>query len=288
MTEKTSTQALDWNGDNGARWVANQAWLDQMLAPYGQTALDAAAPRSGEQVLDIGCGAGTTSFQIARHLRPDGRVLGVDISEPLIARAVEIAQGQDLPVAFRLSDAGAADFAPAAFDLLFSRFGVMFFDDPVTAFANLRRALKPDGRIVFVCWRSAAENDWTRLPMSALRDIVPGLAPADPTAPGPFSFGDKTRVEAILSAAGFGDIDFKPVEHPILFGSGETRDAALDEALDHALQVGPLGRAVVGQPADVATRAIAAVRAAFSEKWNPEGVVIDGAAWIVTARASAA
>lgn len=289
MTGNTA-QAFDWNGNSGERWVANQERLDRMLAAYGDAAVAAAAPRPGEQVLDIGCGAGVTTLDIARLVHPDGFVLGVDISAQLIGRACECAaEDADLDggVEFLLSDASREAFAPSRFDLLFSRFGVMFFDDPVAAFAHMRHALKPEGRLAFVCWRGAAENDWTRLPMAAIRDIVPPAPPADPEAPGPFSFGDRDRVTRILSDAGYGDIAFAAVDHPILFGLGATQEAAIDDAVDHALQVGPLGRALADQPDDVQARAIAAVRAAFAEKAGSDGVRIEGAAWVVTARRAA-
>ncbi|WP_336969572.1 class I SAM-dependent methyltransferase [Sphingobium aromaticiconvertens] len=282
MTGNTA-QAFDWNGNSGERWLANQERLDRMLAAYGDAAVAAAAPRPGEQVLDIGCGAGATTLDIARLVRPDGFVLGVDISGQLIGRACECA-GEGAGVAFLLADASREAFAPSRFDLLFSRFGVMFFDDPVAAFAHLRRALKPTGRLAFICWRGAAENDWTRLPMAAIRGVVPPAPPTDPEAPGPFSFGDRDRVTHILTDAGYGDIAFEAVDHPILFGLGSTREAAIDDAVDHALQVGPLGRALTDQPDDVQVRAIAAVRAAFAQKVESDGVRIEGAAWVVTAQ----
>ncbi len=170
-------QVADWNGQSGERWVAYQARLDAMLAAFGQAAIEAAAPATGERVLDVGCGAG-------------GQVLGVDTSEPLIGRARALAP-QDTPVLFRVADASSAELPEGAFDILFSRFGVMFFDDPTGAFAHMRRALQPGGRVAFVCWRGAAENDWVRLPMGAIKGIVPPTAPPDPEAPGPFSFGDR-------------------------------------------------------------------------------------------------
>lgn len=282
-----SPQTLDWNGNSGERWLANQERLDRMLAAYGDAAVAAAAPQPGERVMDIGCGAGATTLDIARLVCPVGFVLGVDISAQLIGRARERAADSDNPgkgVEFLLADASREVFAPPRFDLLFSRFGVMFFDDPVAAFGHIRHALRPDGRLVFVCWRGAGENDWTRLPMAAIRDIVPPAPPVDAEAPGPFSFGDRGRVTRILTDAGYGDIVFEAVDHPILFGLGATREAAIDDAVDHALQVGPLGRALIDQPGIVKAQAIAAVRAAFGEKAGPDGVTIEGAAWVVTAR----
>src|SRR6185436_20928056 len=138
-----------------------------------------------------------------------------------------------------------------AFDILFSRFGVMFFDDPTAAFAHMRRALKPGGRVAFVCWRGAAENDWMRLPMGAIKGIVPPMAAPDPEAPGPFSFGDRGRVTRILTAAGFTDIAIAPFNASVAFGAGATRDAAIDAAVEMAIEVGPPARELGDQPDDI-------------------------------------
>ena len=274
---------FDWNGPSGERWVENQARLDRMLAPYGDTLRTVAAARPGERVLDIGCGAGATALDLAGQVAPDGRVTGVDISQALIRRARDLAGEQGPPVKFLLADAASRRFDPEH-DLMVSRFGVMFFDDPVPAFRNLRTALKPDGRLVFVCWRGPQENDWTRLPMTAIRDIVPPSPPADPEAPGPFSFGDPARVENILTGAGFTHIRIVAVDHPVLFGVGETPDAAVEDAVANAVKVGPLERALKDQPDEVKDRALTAVRQAYRDRLTPEGVVIDAAGWVVTAR----
>ncbi|MBB5577866.1 MULTISPECIES: class I SAM-dependent methyltransferase [Rhizobium] len=283
MAENNVYQVSDWNGQSGERWVAHQARLDAMMAVFGQAAIEAAAPATGERVLDIGCGAGASSLEMAARVGAGGHVLGVDVSEPLIGRARALAP-QDTPVLFQVADASSAELPDGAFDILFSRFGVMFFDDPTGAFAHMRRALKPGGRVAFVCWRGMAENDWVRLPMGAIKGIVPPTAPPDPEAPGPFSFGDSGRVARILTAAGFTDIAIAPFDASIPFGKGETRDVALADAVKMTLEVGPLARALVDQPDDIRARASAAVRAAFADRAGERSVMIDGAAWIVTAR----
>ena len=277
------SRPFDWNGDSGDRWVENQVRLDRMLAPYGDALRKAAQARPGERVLDVGCGAGATTLDLAPLVAPDGRVTGVDISAALIRRAREIAGEQGPPVKFLLADAAAGRFDPIH-DLIVSRFGVMFFDEPVAAFRNLRTALKPDGRLAFVCWRGAGENDWTRLPMTAIRDIVPPPPPADPEAPGPFSFGDPARVERILTEAGFTEVRIVAVDHPVLFGVGDTPDAAVEDAVANAVKVGPLERALKTQPDGVRTRALAAVRDAYQTRLTPSGVLIDAAGWMVTAK----
>ena len=283
MTESKAYQVADWNGRSGEQWVANQARLDAMLAAFGDAAIAAAAPGEGEQVLDVGCGAGATSQALAARVGPRGHVLGVDISAPLIDRAREAAPA-GAPLTFELADAGTAALPGQAFDLLFSRFGVMFFDDPAAAFAHMRAALKPKGRLAFVCWRGAAENDWVRLPMAAVADLMSLPPPPDSEAPGPFSFGDADRVARILTDAGFTDISIAPFDHPVPFGRGETREAALGDAVAMAFEVGPLSRALADQPEDIRARAADAVRAAFATRPGERSVMIDGAAWIVTAR----
>lgn len=282
MSAQNTYQVADWNGPSGERWVANQARLDAMLAVFGDAAIETAAPRAGERVLDVGCGAGASSLALAARVGAKGEVLGVDISEPLIERACAL-MPKEAPVVFQVADAGSAPLPESAFDILFSRFGVMFFDDPVPAFAHMRRALRPGGRLAFVCWRGAAENDWVRLPMSAIRDIIPPPAPPDPEAPGPFSFGDRDRVARILTAAGYSDITIAPFDDSIPFGQGATRDAAIDDAVEMAFEVGPLSRALADQPDDIRARASAAVRAAFAGRPGERSVMIDGAAWIVAA-----
>ncbi|KAA8553636.1 class I SAM-dependent methyltransferase [Pseudomonas marginalis] len=283
MTEQNAYQVADWNGQSGEYWAANQARLDAMFAVFGQAAIEAAAPATGERVLDIGCGAGASSLALAARVGAGGHVLGVDISEPLIGRARALAP-QDTPARFRVADASSAELPEGAFDLLFSRFGVMFFDDPTGAFAHMRRALRPGGRVAFVCWRGVAENDWVRLPMGVLKGILPLTARPDPEAPGPFSFGDRERVARILTAAGFTDITSTPFDASIPFGEGGTRDAAIDDAVKMAFEGGPLALVLADQPDAIRARAWAAVRAAFAGLAGKRSVMIDGATWIVMAR----
>lgn len=281
MSEPQTLRTHDWNGDSGDRWAANIARLDKMLAAFGDAAINAAAPLAGERVIDIGSGSGTSTFALGELVGADGYVLGVDISEQLVAMAAD-QNNAGAPVDFLCADAGTANLSPASFDILYSRFGVMFFDDSVAAFRHMRATLKPGGRMAFVCWRGAQENDWVRLPMGAIRDIV-DVPPADPTAPGPFAFGNADRLRGILADAGFSDIAIEPFDALIPYGYGDTREAAIDDALDLAFQVGPLTRALADQPDDIRARAAQAARDAFAQRPGETSIMIEGAAWIVTA-----
>lgn len=282
MSDTQPAPTHDWNGDSGTCWAANLARLDLMLEDFGNAALTAANAQPGEHILDIGCGSGTSTFPLAEKTGPDGYVLGVDISRQLveIARAATPVGAQ---VDFRCADAATTPLPGGGFDVLFSRFGVMFFDDPVAAFTHMRRALKPVGRLAFVCWRGAQENGWVRLPMAAIRNIVQP-APVDPDAPGPFAFGNRQRLADILSAAGFAAIDIAPFDTSISYGRGTTREEAVDDALDMAFQVGPLSRGLADQPEELRAEAAVALRAAFAKQPGDRSVLIDGAAWIVTAQ----
>jgi SAM-dependent methyltransferase len=283
MAQQNASQIAEWNGSGADRWIANQARLDAMRAVFGQAAIEAAAPQKGEHVLDVGCGAGTTTAALAALVGAAGRVLGVDVSAPLIEQArMMIHQGATAQ--FQVADASSGELPEGTFDILFSRFGVMFFDDPEGAFTHLRRALRPGGRVAFACWRGATENEWVRLPMEAIKGLIPSTAPPDSKMPAPFSFGDRELVAHILTTAGFTEITFAPLDASIPFGHGETREAAIDDAVQLALEAGPLARVLAEQPDDIRARASAAVRAAFAGLPIERSVMTNGAAWIVTAR----
>ena len=277
MTDAPNAQQITyWNEAAGPTWADLQGPLDRQLAPLGRAAMAALAPRPGERVLDIGCGAGGTSLQLAQAVAPGGDVTGVDISRPLLEVARQRASG--IPgLSFVEADAQTYPFETAGFDAVFSRFGVMFFADPTAAFANIRRALKPGGRLAFVCWRAPAENPIMTLPMAAALAHLPPPAPPEPGAPGPFAFADPERVRTILGTAGFTDIAVTP--HNEKIGGGD-----LDTVVGLALKVGPLG-AMLREHPDQRDTVIASVRAALAAHDGPDGVKLDSATWIVTARA---
>lgn len=273
-----------WNGPVGQRWLAYNDWLDERTAAYGRVALAAAAAQPGEAVLDIGCGAGATSFELARAVGANGSVIGVDISAPLLGRARERAAALGLPVEFREADASRPTFAPHSFDLLFSRFGVMFFDDPAAAFAQLRATLKPGGRLAFACWQAPQLNDWYELPLAAIDGIVE-RAPVDTRQPGPFALSEPERLRAILAEAGFAEVELQPFATPFYLGRGADREAMADDAMEQVFRVGPIARLLEAQGEEINAKARAAIRAALVKIAGEDGLEVGGAIWVVTARA---
>jgi SAM-dependent methyltransferase len=277
-TGPNAEQIRYWN-DAGPKWVSRGRLLDAQLAPLGREVMDRAAIAPGAAVLDVGCGCGETTVELAARVGPTGTVTGVDVSAPMLEAARARAAG--LPhVRFVEADAQTHRFSPASQDLLFSRFGVMFFTDPAAAFANLRAALRPEGRVAFICWQPLGRNDWLRVPLLAALQHLPPPPPPAPDAPGPFAFGDPERVRDILARAGFDHVALEPLETTLTVGGG----GSIDEAVEFLLELGPAGALL--RDADPALRpAVAAsVRAAILPFAGPGGVRMPGAAWIVTAR----
>ncbi|HKR86574.1 MAG TPA: methyltransferase domain-containing protein [Phenylobacterium sp.] len=278
MSEPNAAQAAYWNEAAGRSWAEFQKGLDLQVAPLGRRAMAALAPAPGERILDVGCGAGETSLELARAVGAGGAVLGVDLSEPLLDVARRrIAGVAGLKVA--QGDAQVFPFEPGTFDAAFSRFGVMFFENPAAAFTNIRRALKPGGRLAFVCWRTPGVNPIMRLPMEAAGTLVPPPAPQEPGAPGPFAFADPDRVRGILADAGFEAVEITPHDEKV--GSGD-----LETALALALRIGPLG-AILRENPELREPVRPRVRATLAAHDGPEGPKLDAAVWIVTARSPA-
>jgi SAM-dependent methyltransferase len=258
-----------------AAWAEIRDALELQLAPLGRRALAALAPSPGERVLDIGCGGGTTALELARSVAPDGRVVGVDVSAAVLACAERAAAGQ-ARLQFIRADAQTFPFEPATFDAAFSRFGVMFFTDPVAAFTNMRRSLRPAGRLAFVCWRGLEENPLDILPLRAASAHLPPQPAHDPAAPGPFAFADPDRVRDILGRAGFAEIEITAHDEQVASGD-------LDTMLAVCSRVGALGKILRENPA-LRAAALPAVRAALAAHDGPGGVKLNAAIWVVTAR----
>jgi SAM-dependent methyltransferase len=223
MHSSNSPAALTADERRIAAWAEVRESLELQLAPLGQRALAALAPRPGESIVDIGCGGGETALELARAVAPDGTVLGIDLSAAVLAFARRAAEGSQR-VRFVAADAQAYPFEPASFDAAFSRFGVMFFGDPMAAFTNIYRSLKPNGRLAFVCWRALEQNPLDLVPLRAASPHLPPQPTHDPEAPGPFAFADADRVRGILESAGFAEIEITAHDEPV--GSGGYRGHA--------------------------------------------------------------
>jgi SAM-dependent methyltransferase len=271
-------QITYWNEQGGPRWVKLQEALDRQLASFGEIVMDRLAIRSGERVLDVGCGCGETSLALGRRVGTGGSVLGIDISTVMLERAR--ARSRDIAnVQYLVADAQTHAFAPASFDVVFSRFGVMFFQDPRAAFTNLLRALQPGGRVGFHCWKSLADNPWMTVPLFAALQHVPPPTPPAPDAPGPFAFADPNRVRGILGDAGFAEIEFESRNDMMGVGMG-----SLDDAVDFALQMGPASIAIREATAETLAKVRASVRDALGPYQTSDGVRLATSSWVVTAR----
>lgn len=277
-------QSEYWNHVAGPNWVALQERLDAQLGALGTPVLERGALSPGDRVLDVGCGCGASSLEAAARVAPGGTVLGLDLSEPMLARARQRAEEAGAKnVRFERADVQTQAPPPGSMDVVISRFGVMFFASPEAAFTGLREALVAAGRLAFVCWQPMERNPWMAVPAAAVGRLVPLPAPAAPGSPGPFAFSDPDRVRRILDAAGFVEGAVDAFEGDLLVGGARTLDAA--GAL--AIEMGPAARALREAGADAALRRKAADAAAEALRPfdGPDGVRAPFAAWIVTARA---
>ena len=274
-----AAQADYWNGVAGQRWRDRQYHQDEVLKPISDQLIATADPMPGERVIDVGCGCGATTIEFAQRVAPGGEVLGLDISEPMLARARERAESS-LPARFVRADATVYQTPAHWADLVVSRFGVMFFADPTLSFANIRRSLRPGGRLAFVCWREARQNAWMITPLREAAKHAPPLPEMAPEDPGPFAFANEPRVRRILTEAGYADIVIAPhdLDLDIAIGRG------LDSAVEGALAIGPTSRILDGQSEAVRVAAGAGIRAALASRMVGDSVPLGAAIWIVTAR----
>jgi SAM-dependent methyltransferase len=273
LTPANAAQIDYWNAHVGRTWAEHHEALDRQIRPLGNAAIEALAPVAGERILDIGCGCGETTLDLAQRVGPAGLVEGVDISSPMldIARR-RPARPLSGTVSFRQADAQTESLSVGGYDAFYSRFGVMFFEDAVTAFANLRLAIKPGGRFAFVCWRALEDNPWMVEPLAAAQPHLPPRVAGDPWAPGPFAFADPERLTAVLMQAGWKSIRLTRFDTRI--GAGD-----VDAALDLALRVGPLGSGLRESPHLVPVVA-PLVREVLSRYQTPDGVRMPASVWI--------
>jgi SAM-dependent methyltransferase len=275
---QNADQISYWNGPDGRHWAKRQQAQDAMLAPISDFLIERSSIRPGECVIDIGCGCGATAIASAEKVGPSGHVSGIDISEPMLARARELAP-RESQLEFVLADAMVHAFAEASADLVISRFGVMFFAEPERAFANIRTGIRSGGRLAFVCWRQPRENPWMMVPLQAVYQHVPKLPPVGPEEPGPFAFASAERVDRILRGAGFTNVAIRPHDCLLDLAIGN----GLDAAVDAAIEMGPASLALKGHPPDAIDAATASVRKALSSFEKGASVLLPAAIWIVTA-----
>ncbi|ETW97601.1 MAG: hypothetical protein ETSY1_22000 [Candidatus Entotheonella factor] len=288
MNEDTTQSHVDegaryWNEEGGHNWVAHLDQIESLIAPLSNKSLERAMPQEGEVVLDVGCGGGATSRYMAERVASSGRVVGVDISSTILAVAKERSE-QISNLRFEVGDAQTMDLGMDVFDLIYSRFGVMFFQDVIAAFTNLHRALKPAGRLMFLSWRTAADNPWMQRPVTAIQEIFPPPPDAnpdapDPNAPGPFSLSQSERLHQVLQAAGFTDVQVEALDDHIRMGDA-----------DHAVSLiismmGPSADQMSLATHEQVTALHDSIRSIVSHYDTADGVAMPCGAWLVSARA---
>ena len=275
-----AAQTQYWNSPLTRMWSSQHEPIDAVFEPLTQVLLGHAAPQNGEHVLDIGCASGTTVLALAARVGPQGHVLGADISQSSVERAREriaAAGGRNAKVI--LADVSTHGFAPKQFDLVFSRFGVMFFADPIATFARVRAAMKPAGRLAFAVFRPPERNPWIMAPVSGVRHLLPPVPTPGPDDPGQFSWADPKRIHRILEGARFRDLELTPHDPDMHVGS------SAEEATGFAMTLGPASRGLIDASDDVRKAVRAGLLAFFQRQAGPTGVVLPGAIWIVKARA---
>jgi ubiquinone/menaquinone biosynthesis C-methylase UbiE len=278
VQQPNAEQIAMWNGGAGRGWVEAQESLDRMFEPFEQSLVAAVAARGARRVLDIGCGTGSTTLAIARRLGPTGAAVGLDLSEPMITLAKQRAQRETVPPRFIRADAQTYELAPASFDMIVSRFGVMFFDDPVRAFTNLRRAAAPGAALHTIVWRSAADNPFMTEAERAAAPLLPQLPARKPDEPGQFAFADTERVRSILEQSGWSGIRIQPLDVECTLPERE-----LD---GYIARLGPVARVLQQESAPTRQRIVESVRTAFAPYVHEEEVRFNAACWTVRAALS--
>jgi SAM-dependent methyltransferase len=274
--QRRDEQAKLWNGSAGCAWVEAQTLLDRILQPFEDLLVAAVCASGARRVLDVGCGTGSTTRGIARLLDANRACVGVDISEQMIATARMLAEQEGVPAKFICADAQTHAFERASFDMIMSRFGVMFFADPVRAFANLRDAASKDATLCFIAWRSPAENRFMTTAERAAAHLLPNLPARRADAPGQFGFADARRVQSILAESGWTDIDIQPIDIECTLPESELSR--------YGARLGPVGVALQEVEPRTRDQVVAVVRKAFEPYVRGDEVSFTASCWRVDAQ----
>ena len=280
MEDKNIKQRQFWSGAGGDVWVNKQREMDIMLNPLGDRVIERLDLKSDAKIIDIGCGCGATTLEIAKKIT-QGVILGVDISEPMLDKAAETAREMSLSnISFEVKDVQVDVMPQNYFDVAFSRFGVMFFEDPFEAFKNIHSSLKEDGLLSFVCWQNASLNPWQSLSIQVIKEFLDLPAPA-PKSPGPFAFEDKTYLEEILRESGFKGLEILDNQEDIIMFSGKS----IREACEDYLTINPVVTEMLkNSKPELTEEILEALVIKFSNFHQNDGLLFPSATWIVTAK----
>ena len=281
MTTANVEQSEFWER-RAPDWIAGTSYTDIVTGPFGADAMERLELAPGRRVIDIGCGTGATTVELARRVDPGGEAIGVDISPTLVAASKATASSASVEnISFRVADAQVDSLGDRGADAVYSRFGVMFFADPVVAFANIRHALRPDGVLAFACWQSIFDNEWMLVPGGAAMSVTgtPPPMPA-PGEPGPFSLADADHLASVLTGAGFPAVEIMSVVHPVAFPESQ-----LDLLASSSQQVGAVREVFKTADTETAGRIEAAIRESLAARVEDGFVTLSAAAHIVHARA---
>ena len=268
-------QVQVWNGSMGEIWVETQVFIDGMLRPLEELLVDTVCSLSPKNILDVGCGNGTTTLAIANSVAPETQCLGIDISRPMIENAKSRVLSSGVAAEFICTDAGDCLFGDTKFDIFTSRFGVMFFADPVAAFSNLRSAAADQAQLVFLVWRAPEENDFLTAAQQASAPLLPEPPAREPTSPGPFALADPDRVYSILTASRWTEIDLQPVDLQCTF---QTDDLDL-----FLTKLAPIGQDIESLDENVRVEIARTVRSAYERFVDGDEVRFTASCWLIRA-----
>ena len=281
MSEVNKNQKDFWSGKGGDIWVDRQNAMDTMLSPLGKAALNKLNFNEEENVLDIGCGCGHTTLNIAKRIGPSGNVTGLDISEPMLKRAKESAVEKSITnTSFKCVDVQTEDLGDQIYSAAFSRFGVMFFEDSIAAFKNINKSLISGGYLSFVCWQSPAVNPWQSLFIQEVKKFL-DLPSPPPRSPGPFAFMESEYVSSILEESKFQDINIEGHEAEVNMFSGRT----LSDSVKDYISINPVVTEMLRDSSeDQTTEIVNSAIEAFSPYYSEKGLIFPSATWLVTAK----